>query len=107
MFVPGRRVTIQCVVKGFPESKINWESSIGNFAHSTTNAKTPQKNEYTTTSIFTLESPTTGDNGKTVDCVVVPQIGKGLRRRFTLKTNHGKEIYLFLSSYVHSTVFLR
>ena len=97
MFAPGRRVTIQCVVKGFPESKINWESSIGNFAHSTTSSRTPLKNEYTTTSIFTLDSPTVDDNGKTVDCVVVPKIGTGLRRRFALKMYYGKEIYLFLS----------
>ena len=98
LFVPGSRITIQCIVKGFPESNINWESGIRNFAHNTTYSKTPLKNEYTTTSIFTLDSPASNHSGKNVKCLVMPQYGTELQRRFTLKLKHSKEIYYFFSS---------
>ena len=38
-----------------------------------------------------MDSPTPNDNGKIVDCVVLPKYGKSLRRRFTLSYVDGKE----------------
>ena len=80
------------MVKSWPRSNIFWESNVTNSGVSLTNSSSQHNGEVIETSTFTLDSPTSNDDGKRVDCVVQPKHGKGLRRRFTLSYVDGEEV---------------
>ena len=87
----GLRAKIQCVAKGWPQSNIQWESTINRGEFNVTTTTSEQSQEYTVTSSFTLESPSANHDGKNVTCVVFPMYGQSIRRKFTLNYVSGKE----------------
>ena len=80
------------MVKSYPKSHINWEGNITKMNTHSIDSKSGQEKAVIVTSTFILDSPTSNDDGKRADCVVLPKYGKGLRRRFTLSYVDGKEV---------------
>jgi len=89
--VQGQNTVLRCAARSFPQSIIRWESNFNKSQYNSTNSTEMHNEEFLTTSTFTLGSPTSTYDRRIVECVVVPQYGRELRRRFILSYDKKKK----------------